>query len=113
MSEDTRHLCPVSCPDCNGVLSIEESTEGYLFFRCQIGHRYSIRSVIQAKEDQLEHTLRSATVQSKQLQDLYETCMQGPDLLDRDREGLRRRLAELTEQERSILAILEGSHAAD
>lgn len=111
MSEENNHLCPVSCPDCNGVLSIETSTGQPLSFRCQIGHRYSMSSGIRAKEDQLEHTLRSAAVQLTHLQHLYQLHLQDSDLIDSDRQQMTRRLAEVTEQRRSILAVIEESHA--
>ena len=110
-SDEHKHLCPVSCPDCNGVLSIETSAGQPLSFRCQIGHRYSISSGIRAKEDQLEHTLRSAAVQLTQLQHLYQLHMQDPDVIDSDHQQMTRRLAEVTEQRRSILAVIEDSHA--
>jgi hypothetical protein len=110
-SGEQNHLCPVSCPDCNGVLSIETSTGQPLSFRCQIGHRYSISSGTQAKEDQLEKTLRSAVVQLTQLQHLYQLRLKDSDLIDTDRQHMTRRLAEVTEQHRSILALIEDSHA--
>ncbi len=46
----------VSCPECPGVLVV--STEATnLRFRCRIGHVYSLRDLIQAKEQRLEAAL--------------------------------------------------------
>jgi len=37
--------------------------------------------------------------------------MQDPDVIDSDHQQMTRRLAEVTEQRRSILAVIEDSHA--
>ena len=56
-------LVPLSCPDCFGVLRFErEGAHGHLLYRCQVDHRYSISSLLYAKEAQVERTLWSASL---------------------------------------------------
>src|SRR5262245_17408351 len=52
-----RGLVPISCPDCSGVLRLEEEgAHEYRLYVCQINHRYSTHSLIHAKETQVEHS---------------------------------------------------------
>jgi two-component system chemotaxis response regulator CheB len=50
---------PLSCPDCNGVLS-ELKGEGPLRYRCQIGHAYGADIVDRRQEAALERALNVA-----------------------------------------------------
>jgi two-component system, chemotaxis family, protein-glutamate methylesterase/glutaminase len=51
----------MGCPDCSGVLSQVKDGDGpHLHFICRVGHAYSLHSLVQAKEEQLEHALWSA-----------------------------------------------------
>jgi len=46
----------ISCPDCPGVLGV--TNDGHsLQFRCRIGHLYSLKELIQSKEQRLEDRL--------------------------------------------------------
>jgi hypothetical protein len=50
----------IGCPDCSGVLSqIEDGDGPHLQFICSVGHAYSLYSLLEAKEVQLEHALWS------------------------------------------------------
>ena len=72
----TRELVPLSCPDCSGVLSFEEEgAHEYRIYVCQIDHRYSMRSLVQAKEAQLERVLWPANVLLKQLLFVYQEAV--------------------------------------
>jgi two-component system chemotaxis response regulator CheB len=54
-------LTRLSCPDCCGVLAVRvEGAHGHVLFVCRIGHRYSIRDVLAAKEERLEERLWAA-----------------------------------------------------
>ena len=50
----------VSCPDCPGVLGVSTEND-HLRFRCRIGHVYSLRDLIEAKERRLEDLLLAPT----------------------------------------------------
>jgi len=61
--EATERGTLLTCPDCWGVLSMRtEGDAGHVYFRCQIGHGFSIESVVAAKKQQLEDRLWSATL---------------------------------------------------
>jgi hypothetical protein len=50
----------IGCPDCSGVLSQVKDGDGpHLQLICSIGHAYSVYSLLQAKEEQLEYALWS------------------------------------------------------
>ena len=57
LHEDRREqLTGMGCPDCPGMLSVT-SENGHHRFRCRIGHVYSLRDLIEAKERRLEDFL--------------------------------------------------------
>jgi two-component system chemotaxis response regulator CheB len=56
-------LTPLTCPDCPGALTVRtEGGEGYLHFECRIGHAYSLRDLLAAKEERIEERLWAAVV---------------------------------------------------
>src|SRR5690349_15461014 len=75
----TAHECglvPLSCPDCFGVLRFErEGARGHLLYRCQVDHRYTVSSLLHAKEAQLERSLWSAALLLKQMSYAYEDLL--------------------------------------
>lgn len=109
------HLVPLSCPDCFGVLSIErEGTHQHQLFRCQVDHRYSLRSMIKAKEAQLERTLWSACLLLLQMVTAHELLdKELKQAKSRERALLRRRLNEVRKQCLAIRAMIEASHALE
>ena len=108
-------LVPLSCPDCFGVLSYErEGPRGHLLYRCQVDHRYSITSLLQAKESHLERILWSAALSLKQLSYAYE------DLLSElkkangtNRKRVERRMKEVRQQCLAIRGMIEATHAVE
>jgi two-component system, chemotaxis family, protein-glutamate methylesterase/glutaminase len=53
-------LTDLGCPDCRGVLAVEERSPGQLSFVCRVGHAYAGETLVTAKEDQVENALWSA-----------------------------------------------------
>lgn len=49
----------VSCPDCHGVLS-EVKSSGPLRYRCQIGHAYTVQTVLDDQQGQVDEALSIA-----------------------------------------------------
>jgi two-component system chemotaxis response regulator CheB len=45
-----------SCPDCGGVLW-EQDRRGQVGFRCRVGHAFSLKSLSEAQDQELEKTL--------------------------------------------------------
>jgi hypothetical protein len=106
---------PLSCPDCFGVLRFErEGPRGHLLYRCQVDHRYTVGSLLDAKEAQLERGLWSAALLLTQMLYAYE------DLLDemktapaRERNRVHQRMKEVKKQCLAIRTMIEASHAPE
>jgi hypothetical protein len=91
-----------------------QGQHGYLQYRCQVEHRYSIGSLLEAKETHLERILWSAALSLTQLSYAYE------DLLSElkkakgtDRGRVQRRMNQLRKQCQTIRAMIEAEHAVD
>lgn len=112
IADGNQDLVPLSCPDCSGVLHVEhEGPHQFHLFVCQIDHRYSMRSLLQAKEAQLERTLWSAHVLLKQMLIAYEQALiEMPSL---DSKTVRRRMDEVRKQCLAIRTMIEASHAVE
>lgn len=62
----------LGCPDCHGVLTVEAlGNQGYLTFRCRVGHTFSAESLLTAKEDQLEQSLWTIIEVVEEIVQLY------------------------------------------
>lgn len=86
-------VLPLSCPDCSGVLSVDqEGPRGRRLYACQVGHWYSTTSLLHSKETQLERTLWSAAVLLKQMGDAYELLLKDMSREDSERKQVQRRL---------------------
>ena len=71
--EPDSHLTELGCPDCRGVLSVTVGRDtGRLAFACRIGHRFSERSLVSIKEDQLEEALWTAVELYEEIALLHE-----------------------------------------
>lgn len=109
------NIVPISCPDCFGVLRLlHEGQHDHFVFVCQINHRYSIHSLIQAKEEQVERIMWSAHVMLKQMMTVYEHAFAKSDeLLATDHKSIRRRMDEVRKQCLAIRTMIEASHAVE
>ena len=108
-------LVPLSCPDCFGVLRYErEGPLGHLLYRCQVDHRYSVGSLLETKEGQLERTLWSAALLLKQMSYAYEDLLgELKNAKGMDRSRVQRRMKEVRKQSLGIRAMIETTHAVE
>ena len=108
-------LVPLSCPDCFGVLHFErEGARAHLLYRCQVDHRYTTGSLLEAKEAQLERTLWSASLLLKQLSYAYEDLLtEMAQARGSDRKRVQRRMNEARKQSLVVGAMIEATHAVD
>ena len=108
-------LVPLSCPDCFGVLRFaREGLHGHLLYRCQVDHRYTVTSLLEAKEQQLERTLWSASLLLKQMSYAYEDLMSElKHAKAADRKRIRTRMNDVRKQGLAIRAMIEASHAQE
>ena len=106
----------VGCPDCSGVLSLFKDGDGpHLRFVCKIGHAYSLYSLLQAKEEQLEHTLWSAISLFQYVEMLDELLLAHIDEngLATQTEGLAARLKQVRAQAARIRTVIEETASPD
>ena len=108
-------LVPMSCPDCFGVLSYErEGSQGHLLYRCQVDHRYTTGSLLEAKEGQLERIFWSAALALRQLCYAYEDLLgELHDANSTERRRVQQRMKELRKQGLAIQAMIEATHAVE
>lgn len=99
-----------SCPDCIGVLKVEMSDGGRRGYICQVGHRYSTRSLLVAKEKELEKALWSAAVLLLHTVNVHEELLHQQPGAEVNRTGLRRRIREAKQQYRALVRMIEHTH---
>jgi two-component system chemotaxis response regulator CheB len=109
-------LTRLSCPDCCGVLAVREAgAQGHLVFVCRVGHRYSIRDVIEAKEERLEDRLWAALYALQEMADLLGELSRRAELQRLSSLvaafGERARRAEADAHR--LRAVIEGSRATE
>lgn len=103
----------IGCPDCAGVVKVRmEGRHGHREYRCHVGHRFSTRSLLRAKEMQVEFLLWSAVAAMNHLELLcgrLDEEVPGP----RRAGPLRRRLREVRRQQQTIRAMIDGTAVCD
>ncbi|MBX3238172.1 MAG: hypothetical protein KF814_18645 [Nitrospiraceae bacterium] len=101
-----------SCPDCVGVLSVEMTNGRRRGYVCQVGHRFSTRSLLLAKEKELERTLWAAAVLLLQTATVHEQFFDEQQWSVETRKALRRRIREATHQFHTLVHMIELTHGA-
>lgn len=82
-----------ACPECGGAMTAVKMG-GLREYRCHIGHRIGLQTMIAQKSTVVEHALGVALSQSEELSDLLERFYQSSSAEDRhalDREIARRK----------------------
>jgi hypothetical protein len=107
-------LTAFTCPDCIGVLSLERENKGHRDYRCQVGHRVSTRSLLFAKEKEVERILWAAAALLEHVAHVY--ARMGQELTrsnSKDRRRLRQRIIEANRQKHMLVSMIENTHAWD
>lgn len=109
-----RQLTEIGCPDCSGVLSQFKDGDGpHLRFVCKVGHAYSLYSLLEAKEEQLEHALWSAISLFQHVEMLDELAHIDENGLATQTEGLAARLKQARAQAARIRTVIEETASPD
>ncbi|HEV2273770.1 MAG TPA: chemotaxis protein CheB [Acidobacteriaceae bacterium] len=91
-----------TCPECGGAMTLTRM--GPLQeYRCHIGHRFGLRTLIEQKANNIEHILEAALAQSEELSSLLRNALEHPD--GEDIEALRRELGHRSEEQRILRGI--------
>jgi two-component system, chemotaxis family, protein-glutamate methylesterase/glutaminase len=83
-----------ACPECGGATTAVKMG-GLREYRCHIGHRIGLQTMIAQKSSVVEHALGVALSQSEELSDLLERAYQSSSAEDRhtlEREIARRKI---------------------
>jgi two-component system, chemotaxis family, protein-glutamate methylesterase/glutaminase len=109
------HPIEITCPDCAGVLSIEViPVDSHQSYRCQVGHRYSTRSLIEAKEDAVERTLWSAVSFLIHIEQMYAQMLDELKSCNGSaRRHLQLRMKEARQQQHIITDLIHETHSWD
>ncbi|MBS0168990.1 MAG: hypothetical protein JSR62_01440 [Nitrospira sp.] len=100
-----------SCPDCIGVLRIETIEGHHRGYVCQVGHRFSPNSLLQAKEREFERAVWSAAVLLLHVLSANQAIVNEPRTPRSVSLALKRRAREATQQYRTLLRMVENTHA--
>src|SRR5436853_6574419 len=104
----------IACPACAGVLSVHRES-AHLEFCCSIGHGFSIHSLLQAKEEDVEEWLWSAISLLEHVDmigRLFVREIEGSGL-PVPKDGLITRMHQAKEQMRHIRRIIEETITPD
>ena len=97
-------LTDLGCPDCSGVLAFRRPS-GQLSFACSVGHAFSGDSLVDAKEEEVEHALWRAVETYLELIVIHrelasQARAEGTDALATEREARAARAEEFVERVR-------------
>jgi two-component system, chemotaxis family, protein-glutamate methylesterase/glutaminase len=115
-SERDAHSTLIGCPDCSGVLSQVRDGDGpHLQFICHIGHAYSLYSLLEAKEVQLEHALWSVVSLLEHVSMIDELLVKHIDEngFPTPTQGLTARIRQVQAQLLHIRAVIEETASPD
>jgi len=104
----------IACPACAGVLSMHRDS-AHLKFCCSIGHGFSIHSLLQAKEDDVEECLWSAVSLLEHVDmigRLFVGEIEGSGL-PVPKDGLIKRMEQVQDQMRQMRRIIEETITPD
>jgi two-component system, chemotaxis family, protein-glutamate methylesterase/glutaminase len=116
MSHEKRTLQPISphftqentsqtCPECGGVMTARRMG-GLVEYRCHVGHRFGLRTLLEQKSKNIERLLEMALAQSEELSGALKIAVDNPD--GNDGHDLRNEL-DRREREQKLLRSLSGN----
>jgi hypothetical protein len=101
-----------TCPDCAGVLLLEMEQNDHRGYVCQVGHRFTTRSLLMAKEKEVERTLWAAAALMGHIVAVHEQLLKELPRSNKDRGRLKQRIRQATGQQTALIRMVENSHAA-
>jgi two-component system, chemotaxis family, protein-glutamate methylesterase/glutaminase len=94
-----------TCPECGGVMT--STRMGKLFeYRCHVGHRFGLRTLIDQKSKNIERLLEGALAQSEELTAALKIAKEYPD--GEDIDGIEREV-QRRQREQQLLRSLSGN----
>lgn len=103
-----------SCPDCAGVLKLERDGTQHRDYQCQVGHRFSTKSLLIAKEKEVERALWSAAVLLEHIELVYGRLMEElKGVESKERRRLEQRIREARRQKAVVIGLIENTHVSE
>jgi two-component system chemotaxis response regulator CheB len=112
MSDPSKRPTEFTCPDCIGVLLLEMDQGNHRGYICQVGHRFTTRSLLAAKEKEVEKTLWAAAALIGHIIDVNGRLLKELPRGDKERRRLERRIREARSQRSTLIRMVENTHAA-
>lgn len=103
-----------SCPDCAGVLKLERDGARHRDYQCQVGHRFSTKSLLVAKEKEVERALWSAAALLEHIVLVYSRLLDEVKEVDpKERRRLQQRIREARRQKTVVRGLIENTHVSE
>lgn len=99
-----------TCPECGGAMTSTRMANLHEF-RCHVGHRFGLRTMMEQKAKNIERVLEMALAQSEELSNLVKTALENPD--GEDYEALQRELRRRQAEQETLRAISRNSKEED
>lgn len=98
------------CPDCGGAM-VAVQMGPIREYRCHIGHRFGLQTMIAQKTRLVEHALDIALSQSEELSELLEQSL--AEAADESHESLRLEIAKHKREQKGLRDLVRNKEAAD
>lgn len=102
-------LAGLVCPDCSGNIVVRREN-GNLAFQCRVGHEFSTRELLQAKEDRLESSAWTVVFGFEELAALLRDLANGELDGEIGREACLTRAALAEEQAARMRKLIDSDH---
>jgi two-component system chemotaxis response regulator CheB len=105
-------LAEFSCPDCVGVLKVVREDNHHRDYRCQVGHHFSTRTLLLAKEKEVERVLWASAALLEHIMLVYARMIEeikGGEA--KHKRQLQQRIREARQQKATLTRMIERTHA--
>jgi two-component system chemotaxis response regulator CheB len=101
-----------SCPDCIGVLKVVRENNEHRDYRCQVGHHFSTRSLLIAKEKEVKRVLWASAALLEHIMLVYGRMIEETNGGEaKHKRRLQRRIREARQQKATLTRMIEHTHA--
>lgn len=98
------------CPECGGAMTAV-ALGNLREYRCHIGHRFGLETMIAEKSKVVDRAKEVALSQSEELIDLLESAVDDPG--DQASESLQRELIKRKEEQKLLLQLMDGQSSGE
>ncbi|WP_109489032.1 chemotaxis protein CheB [Occallatibacter savannae] len=96
-----------TCPECGGVMTATRMGD-LIEFRCHVGHRFGLRTLLEQKSKNIERLLEMALAQSEELSRAVRSAIDHPD--GEDRQDLKQELHRRAHEQEVLRSLSATPH---